>query len=90
MATQNVVVEKGGWQDVLTIGSLTLTENDAYTISVKASGENEVCISDTTPYESLEGHPVTRKDNFTFTYKGEGIWVRLNPMAETTAKVVIS
>ena len=90
MATVNVTVSKGGWQDVLTLGSLTLTENDYYTISVLASGVNDVCISDTTPDESLRGHELTRKDNFGFTYKGEGIWVRLNPMAEDSAEVVIS
>lgn len=90
MATANVTVEKGSWQDVLTLGSLTLTQNQSYSISVLASGVNEVCISDTLPDESLEGHPVTKKDNFGFTYTGEGIWIRLNPMAESTAIVVIS
>ena len=90
MATVNVTIEKGGWQDVIALGSLSLTENQVYTISVLASGVSEVCTASSKPENTFRGHEATEKDNFAFTYKNEKIWVKLSPVAESTAIVVIS
>ena len=45
MATQNVEIFKGDWQDVITLGSLTLEENKPYTISITGSNYSQVCIA---------------------------------------------
>ena len=91
MATENITIEKGDWQDIITLGSLTLTDGNYYSICVKANGESQVCLADTKPGENFEGHPTTAKINFGFTYKtGDVIWVKLNEIAADTAIVVFS
>ena len=91
MATSNVTIDNDGWQDIITKGSLTLTDGDVYTITVLANGESEVCIADSKPADDFKGHPVKANINFGFTYHtGDAIWVRLNAMAADEATVVIS
>lgn len=91
MATENIEIQKGDWQDVLTLGSLTLTEGDYYTINVYANGESQVAIADTKPSDEFRGHPTSAKINFGFTYKsGDVIWVKLNELAADTAIVVLT
>ena len=91
METQNIEIQKGDWQDIITLGSLTLTDGDYYTISVIANGESEVCIASTKPADGFKGHPTNAKINFGFYYKTDDVvWIKLNPMAADTAIVVIS
>lgn len=91
MATVNIEVQKGDWQDIITLGSLSLTDGDYYTVTVLANGESEVCIADSKPADDFVGHPTNAKINFGFTYKTDDIiWVRLNPIAADTAIVVFS
>ena len=91
MATQNIEIEKGDWQDIITIGSLELTNNQLYTMNVKANGESQVAIADSKPADDFEGHPTNAKINFNFEYKsGDVIWVKLNEIAADTAIVVLT
>ena len=91
MATQNIEIQKGDWQDIITLGSLTLTDSNTYTITVLANGESEVCIADSKPIDGFKGHPTNAKINFNFTYKTDDvIWVKLNPIAADSAIVVLS
>lgn len=91
MATENIEIQKGDWQDIITLSSLTLTEGDYYTINVYANGESQVVIADTKPADNFRGHPTSSTINFGFTYKsGDVIWVKLNELAADTAIVVIS
>ena len=91
MATVNIEIQKGDWQDLITEGSLSLEDGTNYTVTVLANGESEVCIADTKPADDFVGHPTNAKINFNFTYHTDDvIWVRLNPMAADTAIVVFS
>ncbi len=91
MATQNVTIDNDGWQDLITEGSLSLTNGEVYTITVLANGESEVCIADTKPEDGFKGHPVKANINFGFTYHtSDVIWVRLSAMVGDEAIVVIS
>lgn len=91
MATQNIEIQKGDWQDIITEGDLTLTDGSTYTMTVLANGESQIAISDTKPTDGFVGHPTSAKINFGFTYKtGDVIWVKLNELAADTAIVVIS
>lgn len=91
MTTVNITVEKGDWQNIISLGSLELTEGNSYTLTVLANGESEVCIADTKPNDTFKGHPTNAKTNFTFGYKaGDIVWVRLNAIAGDTGIVVFS
>ncbi len=90
MATKDITVTKGSWNDLVTLGSLSLTQGDTYTLSVLASGISEVCIADSAPENTFRGHELLEHHGFTFTYNNEKIWVKLNPLAEDTALAVIS
>lgn len=91
MATQNIEIQKGDWQDVITLGSLTLTEGNYYTINIYANGESQVAIADIKPADDFIGHPTSSIINFGFTYKsGDIIWVKLNELAADTAIVVLT
>lgn len=54
MATQNIEIQKGDWQDVITLGSLTLEENKTYTIGIRGSKYSEVYIGDNTPEDTAK------------------------------------
>lgn len=91
MATENIEIAKGDWQDIITEGSLTLTNGQYYTITVYANGESQVAISDTKPADGFMGHPTNAKINFGFTYKsGDVVWVKLNELAADTAIVILT
>lgn len=90
METQNVEIFKGDWQDVITLGSLTLEENKTYTVSITGSNYSQVCIASTKPASDFIGHPVAEETSFNFTYEGDSIWVKLSPLSATKATVVIS
>ena len=91
MATQNIEIQKGDWQDVITLGSLTLTDGQLYTINIHANGENQVAIASTKPTDDFVGHPTSSTINFGFTYiSGNVIWVKLNELAADTAIVVLT
>ena len=90
MATQNIEITEGGWQDLTTLGELTLTENQQYTLAIYSNGLNEVCIADSKPADDFKGHPVNNGENFGFTYTGEDIWVKLSKLRPNIATVVIS
>jgi len=91
MATQNIEIQKGDWQDIITLGSLTLTDGNTYCINVKANGESNVAIANSKPSDDFVGHPTTAKINFNFTYHtGDVVWIKLNEIAADTAIVVLS
>lgn len=90
MATVEVEITSGGRQDLITLGSLSLTENEYYTLTFLSNGTSHVAIGDTEPEASITGHPVYEDENFGFTYKGEKIWVKLSNLRPNVAKVVIS
>ena len=91
MTTENIEIQKGDWQDVITLGSLTLTDGTAYTITVLANGTSQVCLADTKPADDFEGHPTNARTNFIFTYHtGDVIWVKLNEISAETAIVVLT
>lgn len=91
MATENIEIAKGDWVDIITEGSLTLTDSQYYTINVYANGESQIAIADTKPSDDFIGHPTTARINFGFTYKtGDVIWVKLNELAADTAIVVLT
>lgn len=91
MATQNIEIQKGDWQDVITLGGLTLVDGQLYTINVHANGESQVAIADTKPADDFIGHPTSSTINFGFTYKtGNIIWVKLNELAADTAIVILT
>ncbi|MBQ2175411.1 MAG: hypothetical protein II453_10190 [Alphaproteobacteria bacterium] len=91
MATENIEIAKGDWVDIITEGSLTLTDSQYYTINVYANGESQIAIADTKPSDGFIGHPTTARINFGFTYKtGDVIWVKLNELAADTAIVVLT
>lgn len=90
MATENITVTAGGWQNLSTLGSLTLTENQYYTVTIYCPGENEVCLATTEPETTFKGHKALDGENFGFTYTGEDIWVKLSRVRPNTVTVVIS
>lgn len=90
MATQNIEITKGGWQNLITLGGLTLTQGNTYTVTVRGNGTNQVCVADSKPEETFLGHPVSQDVNFSFTYNGEDIWVKLSPNRANISTVVIS
>ncbi len=88
MATVEVEITQGGWQDLITLGSLSLTENEYYTLTILSNGTSHVAIGDSEP--EVTGHPVKEDENFGFTYKGEKVWVKLSNLRPNVAKVEIS
>ena len=91
MATENIEIQKGDWQDVITLGGLTLTDGTAYTVTVLANGTSQVCLADAKPGDDFEGHPADARTNFIFTYHtGDVIWVKLNEISAETAIVVLT
>ena len=90
MATVNIDLTESGWQDILTIGETELTNGNTYTLTILGNGTSDVCISDSTPDETLKGHPVNAYENFTFTYSGEKIWVKLSRVRPNISTVVLS
>ena len=90
MKTKNVIVTSAGWQDVETLGSLTFENNSTYSVSIIGNSRCEVCLSDTTPANTLKGHPLKADDSFTFTYSGYGLWVKKSGFDNTSITVVVS
>ena len=90
MTTKNITVTESGWQNIVTLGDLTLTQNNTYTVTVRGNGTNQVCLADSEPEETFLGHPVSQDVNFSFTYTGEDIWVKLSPNRANISTVVIS
>ena len=90
METENIKITEPGWQDVATVGGVTLTNGDTYTITLIGNVGGEVCIATSTPDDGFKGHPVSENVNFSFTYvTGEKIWVKVSPQLGN-AIVVIS
>lgn len=90
MATKNITISNDGWQDLETLGELSLVANDSYTIEVKDNGECEVCIATSQPQNTFRGHTVKENISFTFTYKSEGVWIKPSPFIGSDITVVIS
>lgn len=91
MATVNIEIENGEWQDIITLGELTLTNGQTYKISVSANGESQICIADNKPEDSFVGHPLDSKSIFEYTYATDDvIWVKLNSIASAKAIVVLT
>ena len=91
MATVNVVIENGGWQDLETLGSLTLENGKTYSVAFYHSDDNEVAIADSQPSESLRGNPVRERQNFNFTYtSGDKIWVKVGAVRLGSVLVVLT
>lgn len=91
MATVNVLISQGGWQDLITLGSLSLTNNQPYSIAFYESDDNEVAIADSKPDDSLRGNPVRERQNFTFTYTtGAKIWVKAGAVRLGPALVALT
>ena len=89
MATQNITITEGGWQDLITLGSLTLTQGDTYTITIYSNGQSEVCIADSKPEDTFRGHGIL-EEAFSFIYTGDKIWVKLSKLRPNVATVVFS
>ena len=87
MATQNITITNKGYQDLETVGDITLTANSTYTISARGAGVCEVVIADTQPTNNFLGHIAKADENFGFTYTGETIWVKCDFLPTT---IVIS
>lgn len=91
MTTKNIQITTSGWQDLITLGSLSLTDGQSYTLTIESNGDNQVCIASTEPEESFKGHPVRNSVNFNFTFKtGDKIWVKLSNLRPNVATVIIS
>ena len=91
MATQNITIENGGWQDLITLGSLSLTNSQSYAIAIFDADDNEVCLADSKPDTSFRGNPLRERQNFTFTYTtGDKIWVKLGAVRLGAATVVLT
>ena len=76
MATQNIEITEQGWQDLITLGNLTLTSGDTYTIAPCGGGTYEVALANNMPTNDFQGHPVQAGTNFNFVYNGEKIWLK--------------
>lgn len=76
MATVNITIENRTWQDIETLGEVTFTQNQVYTIAGRGAGSCEVAVAETKPDETLLGHIVKGDENFGFTFTGDKIWVR--------------
>lgn len=80
MATQNITIENGGWQDLITLGSLSLTNDENYTVAIRGTFGGEVCIASSKPADGFFGHTVKSDENFGFKYvTGDKIWVKTTP-----------
>lgn len=91
MTTENIEIAKGDWEDIISEGSLTLTNGQLYCINVKANGDSQIAIASSKPVAGFEGHPTTAKINFNFTFHtGDKIWVKLSELAADTAIVVLT
>lgn len=90
MATKNIEIEKGDWQDLITLGELTLEANKPYAISIIGSKYSEVCLDNSEPADDTKGHPIVEGTNLTFVYDNEKIWIKLGETDSQTAIVVIS
>ncbi len=86
METQNIEIAEQGWQDLITLGSLSLTSGSVYTIACRGAGTCEVVLADAEPESNFLGHPAKADENFNFTYDGTKIWVK----CLTPVTVVIS
>lgn len=91
MATENIEIAKGDWVDIISTGSLTLTNGNVYTINVQANGESQIAIAGSKPAAGFVGHPTNARINFGFTFHtGDKIWVKLSELAADTAIVVLT
>ena len=90
MATENIEITQTGWQNLETVGGITLTNNQVYCICFRGNNENEIAVSDSTPAESLMGHPVGENVNFNFTYTGSDVWVKCQPLQAGKAYVILT
>ena len=76
MATQNIEITQRGWQDLESLGEVTLTEDQVYAMTVRGGSACEVAIADSKPEESFMGHIAKADETFNFTYKGDTVWVK--------------
>ena len=76
METKNIELTVQGWQDLITLGNLTLTDGDTYTIAPCGGGIYEVALANNIPEDNFHGHPVQSGTNFNFVYNNENIWIR--------------
>ena len=90
MATVNIEIQKGGWLNLETVGSLTLTNNQVYSMCFRGNNQNEVAIAESEPAAGFMGHPVGEDINFTFTYTGDSVWVKCEPLQAGKAIVVLT
>lgn len=91
MATQNIEITQKDWQDIITVGSLSLTDSQTYTVAIRGNNNNEIAIAAAEPADGFMGHPVGEDVNFNFTYKsGDKIWVKCLPLQAGKAIVVLS
>lgn len=91
MATQNIEITQKGWQDLITAGSLSLTNAQTYTVAIRGNNNNEIAIADSEPADGFMGHPVSEDINFNFTYTtGDKIWVKCLPLQAGKATVVLT
>ena len=90
MATKNIQITEGGWQDLITLGSLSLSNGTTYSVAIRGNGTSEVVLASSKPDNSFMGHPVSADVNFSFTYAGEKIWVKLSPVRSSVTTVVFS
>ena len=76
MATQNIRITEQGWQDLATLGSITFTQDQEYTITVRGASVCEVVLASTKPDETFLGHIAKADENFNFTYTGDKVWIK--------------
>lgn len=81
MATQNIKITEQGWQDLATLGSITFTQNQEYTIAVRGASACEVALASSKPADNFLGHIAKADENFNYTYTGDDVWVKCgNPV----------
>lgn len=76
MATQNIEITEQGWQDLATLGSITFTQGQEYTITVRGASACEVALASSKPASYFLGHIAKADENFNFTYNGDNVWVK--------------
>lgn len=86
MTTQNIEINERGWKNLATVGEITFTQNQTYTIAARSGGVCEIAIAETQPAGDFIGHIAKADENFTFQYTGEDIWVKCS----NNAVIVIS
>lgn len=67
MKTVNITLPNTNWLNIEEISNVVFKNDKAYAITFRGGLDNQVCISDTTPTNSMLGHPLAANENFHYT-----------------------